>query len=109
MNWLYLSWFNICVSLSSHEFQVLSRIGLDCPDLETLCIKDQALSGESQSKFINLKSLNKVSCNSIGHSLTLVLMVIGAEKIMGWALSHHFMHCSEASLKESKFVISSER
>ncbi|KAK6120213.1 hypothetical protein DH2020_046119 [Rehmannia glutinosa] len=33
---------------------------------------------------------------------------IGAEKIIGWALSHHFMHCSEASLKGSKLVISSE-
>ncbi|GFP85608.1 ATPase family aaa domain-containing protein 1 [Phtheirospermum japonicum] len=57
---------------------VLKRIGLDCPDLETLCIKDLALTNES------------------------------AEKIIGWALSHHFMHCSEPSLKESKLVISSE-
>ncbi|XP_011082476.1 uncharacterized protein LOC105165229 isoform X1 [Sesamum indicum] len=57
---------------------VLNRVGLDCPDLETLCIKDQALTSES------------------------------AEKVIGWSLSHHFMHCSEASLRESKFVISSE-
>ncbi|KAK6154195.1 hypothetical protein DH2020_013834 [Rehmannia glutinosa] len=57
---------------------VLNRIGLDCPDLETLCVKDLALTNES------------------------------AEKIIGWALSHHFMHCSEASLKGSKLVISSE-
>ncbi|KAI3472910.1 hypothetical protein Pfo_030978 [Paulownia fortunei] len=57
---------------------VLNRIGLDCPDLEKLCIKDQALTSES------------------------------VEKIIGWALSYHFMHCSEASVKESKFVISSE-
>ena len=28
---------------------------------------------------------------------------------MGWALSHHFMHCSEASVKDSKLLISSER
>ena len=28
-------------------FQVLDRIGLDCPDMETLCIKDQALTSES--------------------------------------------------------------
>ncbi|KAL0437611.1 UNVERIFIED_CONTAM: ATPase family AAA domain-containing protein 1-A [Sesamum radiatum] len=60
-------------------FEVLNRIGLDCPDLETICIKDQALTSES------------------------------AEKVIGWSLSHHFMHCSEASLRESKFVISSER
>ncbi|KAI3449499.1 hypothetical protein Pfo_006164 [Paulownia fortunei] len=57
---------------------VLNRIGLDCLDLETLCIKDQALTNES------------------------------VEKIIGWALSHHSMHRSEASLKESKLVISSE-
>lgn len=31
-----------------HEFQVLNRIGLDCPELEALCIKDQALTNESQ-------------------------------------------------------------
>ncbi|KAL6564201.1 hypothetical protein OROMI_015651 [Orobanche minor] len=57
---------------------VLQRTGIDCPDLETLCIKDVALTNEN------------------------------SEKIIGWALSHHFMHCSEASLKESKLVISSE-
>ncbi|XP_075075276.1 uncharacterized protein LOC107811247 [Nicotiana tabacum] len=57
---------------------VLSRIGIDCPDLETLCIKDQALTSES------------------------------VEKIIGWALSHHFMHKSESSIKEAKLVISGE-
>lgn len=57
---------------------VLNRIGLDCPDLETLCIKDQALTTES------------------------------VEKIVGWALSHHFMHHAEASVKDSKLVISAE-
>ncbi|KAL0389623.1 UNVERIFIED_CONTAM: ATPase family AAA domain-containing protein 1 [Sesamum calycinum] len=57
---------------------VLKRTGLDCPDLETLSIKDQALTNES------------------------------VEKIIGWALSHHFMHSSEASSQESKLVISSE-
>lgn len=39
----------------------------------------------------------------------LVLMVIDVEKILGWALSHHFMHRHEATFKDSKFVISSER
>ncbi|KAL8513445.1 hypothetical protein ACS0TY_012780 [Phlomoides rotata] len=57
---------------------VLRRIGFDCPALETLCLKDQALPSES------------------------------AEKIVGWAISHHFMQISEASAKESKFVISEE-
>ncbi|ESW15837.1 hypothetical protein PHAVU_007G106400 [Phaseolus vulgaris] len=57
---------------------VLNRIGLDCPDLETLCIKDQTLATES------------------------------VEKIIGWAISYHFMHSSEASAKDSKLVISAE-
>ncbi|KAL3849768.1 hypothetical protein ACJIZ3_011650 [Penstemon smallii] len=57
---------------------ILNRNCLDCPDLETLCIKDQALTSES------------------------------VEKIIGWALSHHLMNCSEASVRESKLVISSE-
>ncbi|KAG5063217.1 hypothetical protein JHK85_004400 [Glycine max] len=59
-------------------FPVLNRIGLDCPDLETLCIKDHTLTTES------------------------------VEKIIGWALSYHFMHSSEASIRDSKLVISAE-
>lgn len=35
-------------ALSSRQFQVLNRIRLDCSDLESLCIKDQALTNESQ-------------------------------------------------------------
>ncbi|XP_041020942.1 uncharacterized protein LOC121262512 isoform X2 [Juglans microcarpa x Juglans regia] len=57
---------------------VLNRIGLECPDLETLCIKDQALTTES------------------------------VEKIVGWALSNQFMHHSQVSVKDAKLVISSE-
>nr|KYP39519.1 ATPase family AAA domain-containing protein 1 [Cajanus cajan] len=57
---------------------VLNRIGLVCPDLETLCIKDHALTTES------------------------------VEKIIGWAISYHFMHSSEASTRDSKLVISAE-
>ncbi|XWS76554.1 hypothetical protein CRYUN_Cryun01aG0186400 [Craigia yunnanensis] len=57
---------------------VLNRNGLDCPDLETLCIKDQTLTNES------------------------------VEKVVGWTLSHHFMHSSEASVKDAKLVVSTE-
>ncbi|XP_028771103.1 uncharacterized protein LOC114728373 isoform X2 [Neltuma alba] len=57
---------------------VLNRFGLDCPDLETLCIKDQALTTET------------------------------VEKVIGWAISHHFMHQSEDSIKDTKLVISTE-
>ncbi|BBH10403.1 AAA-type ATPase family protein [Prunus dulcis] len=57
---------------------VLNRIRLDCPDLENLCIKDLALTTES------------------------------VEKVVGWALSYHSMHCSEAVVKDDKLVISSE-
>ncbi|MFQ6633543.1 hypothetical protein Gotur_011913 [Gossypium turneri] len=59
-------------------YQVLNRNGLDCPDLETLCIKDQTLTNES------------------------------VEKVVGWALSHHFMHASEALIKDAKLVVSTE-
>ncbi|XP_039012111.1 uncharacterized protein LOC120141249 isoform X4 [Hibiscus syriacus] len=57
---------------------VLSRNGLDCPDLETLCIKDQTLTNEN------------------------------SEKVIGWALSHHFMNSSEALIKDAKLIVSTE-
>ncbi|CAN1353290.1 Outer mitochondrial transmembrane helix translocase [Linum perenne] len=57
---------------------VLTRVGLQCPDLESLCIKDQALTCES------------------------------VEKVVGWALSHHFMHCSSTSPTDAKLAISTE-
>ncbi|XWS46676.1 hypothetical protein CRYUN_Cryun14cG0088200 [Craigia yunnanensis] len=57
---------------------VLNRNGLDCLDLEMLCVKDQTLTNES------------------------------VEKVVGWALSHHFMHSSEALVKDAKLVVSAE-
>lgn len=57
---------------------VLSRVGLDCSNLDALCVKDQTLTNES------------------------------VEKVIGWALSHHFMQTSEASAKDAKPVISNE-
>jgi SpoVK/Ycf46/Vps4 family AAA+-type ATPase len=57
---------------------VLLRNGLVCDDLDTLSIRDQSLTSES------------------------------VEKIVGWAVSHHFMHSAEPSLKDSKLVLSSE-
>ncbi|XP_073223744.1 uncharacterized protein [Cicer arietinum] len=57
---------------------VLKRFELDCPDLDTLCIKDQTLTTEN------------------------------AEKIIGWAISYHFMHSSEPSFNDSKPLISAE-
>ncbi|XP_022758008.1 uncharacterized protein LOC111305081 isoform X2 [Durio zibethinus] len=57
---------------------VLNRNGLDCTDLETLCIKDQTLTNES------------------------------VEKVVGWALSQHFMHSSEAVVKDAKLAVSAE-
>lgn len=56
---------------------VLSRCRIECEELETLCIKDQTLTNEN------------------------------AEKIIGWALSHHIMQKSEANL-DSKHVLSCE-
>ncbi|KAM5564008.1 hypothetical protein ABKV19_018565 [Rosa sericea] len=57
---------------------VLNRINLDCPDLESLSVKDPALTTES------------------------------VEKVIGWALSYHSMHCSEAEVQDGKLVISTE-
>ncbi|KAJ4727660.1 AAA-type ATPase family protein [Melia azedarach] len=57
---------------------VLNRNDLDCPDLESLCIKDQTLTTES------------------------------VDKIVGWALSYHFMNCSEAPAKDAKLKISTD-
>ncbi|KAG5567713.1 hypothetical protein RHGRI_003047 [Rhododendron griersonianum] len=57
---------------------VLSRNSLECPDLETVYVKDQALTSES------------------------------VDKIIGWALSHHFMQCAEVPAKDAKLTISSE-
>ncbi|KAM7475733.1 hypothetical protein LguiB_022976 [Lonicera macranthoides] len=56
---------------------VLSRSGLDCGGLETLCIKDQSLTNES------------------------------AEKVVGWALSHHLMQNPQAD-PDARIALSSE-
>ncbi|GER55908.1 P-loop containing nucleoside triphosphatehydrolases superfamily protein, partial [Striga asiatica] len=64
------------IALIDLAFPVMKKFGIDCPAMETLSIKDISLAIES------------------------------TEKIIGWALSHHSMQCSEATLKESKFVIS---
>ncbi|KAL5996096.1 hypothetical protein ACLOJK_026169 [Asimina triloba] len=57
---------------------VLKRNGLECSDLETLYVKDQALSNES------------------------------VEKVIGWALGHHLMNAKEASDRDAKIVLSSD-
>ncbi|KAI3893235.1 hypothetical protein MKX03_016880 [Papaver bracteatum] len=57
---------------------VLTRNKLECPDLETLSIKDQTLTTES------------------------------VDKIVGWALSYHLMHSTDTNVKDSKLVISGE-
>lgn len=55
---------------------VLNRTAIDCPELGALSVKDETLNPES------------------------------AEKIIGWALSHHLMHSSEASIKDAKVLLS---
>ncbi|CAH8305318.1 unnamed protein product [Eruca vesicaria subsp. sativa] len=57
---------------------VLSKNRLECPDLETLCIKDQSLPTDS------------------------------VEKVVGWAFSHHLMSCAEPTVKDNKLIISAE-
>ncbi|KAG4137182.1 hypothetical protein ERO13_D07G056000v2 [Gossypium hirsutum] len=56
---------------------VLGRSGMECKGLETLCIKDQTLTNES------------------------------AEKVVGWALSHHLMQHPEADA-DVRLVLSCE-
>jgi len=49
---------------------------------------------------------------SFGTTLLIIccqLLLLDVEKIIGWAISYHFMHSSEASTEESKPVISAER
>ncbi|XLR19500.1 hypothetical protein S83_047412, partial [Arachis hypogaea] len=53
-------------------------VGLECSELETLYIKDQALTTKS------------------------------VEKIICWAISYQLMHSAESSTKDSKFVLSAE-
>ncbi|KAJ6764205.1 AAA ATPASE putative [Salix koriyanagi] len=57
---------------------VLGRCGMECEGLETLCIKDQTITNES------------------------------AEKVVGWALSHHLMQNSVNADADVKLVLSSE-
>ncbi|KAF9671691.1 hypothetical protein SADUNF_Sadunf12G0073900 [Salix dunnii] len=57
---------------------VLGRCGMECEGLETLCIKDQTITNES------------------------------AEKVVGWALSHHLMQNSANTDADVKLVLSSE-
>ncbi|PHT79770.1 hypothetical protein T459_17822 [Capsicum annuum] len=59
-------------------FEVLSRIGLECNGLETLCIKDHNFSVKS------------------------------AEKVVGWALSHHLMRNTQADV-DMRLVLSPVR
>ncbi|KAJ0047699.1 hypothetical protein Pint_15686 [Pistacia integerrima] len=61
----------------NHLRTVLSRSGMECEGLETFCIKDQSLTNES------------------------------AEKVVGWALSHHLMQNPEAD-PDARLVLSCE-
>ncbi|KAI3435285.1 AAA domain-containing protein [Psidium guajava] len=56
---------------------VLGRCGMECEGLDTICIKDHTLTAES------------------------------AEKVIGWALSHHLMQNLESNA-DSRLVLSSE-
>ncbi|KAJ8771547.1 hypothetical protein K2173_026724 [Erythroxylum novogranatense] len=61
----------------NHLRTVLARSAMESEGLETLCVKDQTLTSES------------------------------AEKVIGWALSHHLMQNPEADV-DSTLVLSSE-
>ncbi|ERN10004.1 hypothetical protein AMTRI_Chr06g194670 [Amborella trichopoda] len=61
-----------------HMRTVLNRNGLECTELENICIKDQALTNES------------------------------AEKIVGWALSYHLMQNANVDITETKLALSGD-
>ncbi|KAK3043271.1 hypothetical protein RJ639_002514 [Escallonia herrerae] len=71
------SWKGLKPCTFGEEGIVLSRSGLECDGFETLCLKDQLLTNES------------------------------AEKVVGWALSHHLMQHSEAD-SDKRLVLSCE-
>ncbi|XP_056167100.1 uncharacterized protein LOC115663687 [Syzygium oleosum] len=56
-----------CVFISLEDFEVLGRCRMECEGLYTICIKDQTLTTES------------------------------AERVIGWALSHHLMQNPESN------------
>ncbi|KAJ8752255.1 hypothetical protein K2173_003891 [Erythroxylum novogranatense] len=66
----------VSIKYDNYKLNVLFRVGLRCPELETLCIKDQALAIEN------------------------------VEKVVRWALSRHFMHCSTTSNGDANLLIS---
>jgi len=39
----------------------------------------------------------------------LVFLLTAVEKVVGWALSHHFMRSSEVLVKDAKLILSTER
>lgn len=49
-----------------------------------------------------------IGCN-LKVKTDLVFLLTAVEKVVGWALSHHFMHCSEVLVKDAKLMISTER
>lgn len=86
---------------------------MDCPDLETLCVKDQALTTESMPFELGLLldfyavTFSVILIGAI--IFPLIVIMKGVEKIVGWALSYQFMNHSEVSVKDAKLGISAER
>ncbi len=82
---------------------------MECEGLETLCIKDQTLTNESMLYFINIQTRWFASFSMFYFNLLIYLFCIaGAEKVVGWALSHHLMQNPEAD-PDARLVLSSER
>lgn len=100
---------------------MLNRNGLECDGLETLCIKDQSLTIDS--KHLPFQTMNLFMKQQVEKKMyflfffyvyihhyieSLLSCPEGAEKAIGWALSHHLMQNSEAD-PDSRLVLSSER
>lgn len=80
---------------------------MECDGLEKLCIKDQTLTNESMFYFD--RSQCQSSLNSQMKCKNDVLEnIAGAEKVVGWAVSHYLMSNPEADA-DTRLVLSSER
>lgn len=78
---------------------------MECEGLEGLCIKDQTLTNESMLSFYTSRHDN---FSILFCSIIIVFCIPGAEKVVGWALSHHLMQNAEAD-PDARLVLSSER
>ena len=80
---------------------------MECDGLEKLCIKDQTLTNESMFYFVRCQCQPTLN-SQIKRKKDVLENIAGAEKVVGWAVSHSLMSNPEADA-DKKLVLSSER